>query len=168
MLKNGSQTLPAIKMFPKKISIADFTYPLPEEKIAKHPKPERDQSKLLVYNKSISHHQFFNIPDLLPSQTLLVLNNTKVIHARLGFRRSSGALIELFCLEPNGQSVEEALMDRQSCRWNCLVGNAKRWKGEVLVREIEYQDKSIRLMAELMKVELSKTRSSVILEKAEK
>ncbi len=120
---------------PRNIAIAEYDYPLPNERIAKFPLSQRDQSKLLIYNgREISESQFFHLPELLPSDAMLVFNNTKVIHARLFFRKASsangtaGALIEIFCLEPYNQPVAQAFEERQHCSWLCFIGNNKKWK----------------------------------------
>lgn len=114
---------------PQQIAIADYDYPLPEERIAKFPLQQRDSSKLLRYsNGSISEHRFFNLPDLLPDNTLLVFNNTKVIHARLFFRKPTGSVIEVFCLEAIGLPAAAAFAQRSQCTWLCFIGNNKKWK----------------------------------------
>jgi len=123
-----------------KINLANYTYTLPDERIAKFPLTQRDHSKLLVYKQdTIAEKQFFNLPELLPAETLLVFNDTKVIPARIFFRRSSGALIEIFLLEPVLPSpvVAVAMGATKSAVWKCMVGNLKRWKeDEVLQRNI--------------------------------
>ncbi len=132
------------------IHIADFAYDLPDERIAKYPLAERDTSKLLVYDHgSISHRQFRELPDLLPEGSLLVMNNTRVIQARLHFRKETGALIEVFCLEP-AEPNDYVLMFQQtrSCKWQCLVGNAKKWKVGALSRTINVEGKELELKAE--------------------
>lgn len=116
---------------PKNVSIQDFKYYLPDAAIAKYPLAKRDESKLLYYHRgNISDHNFPEIPDLLPSGTLLVFNDTKVVQARLLFTKPTGGLIELFCLEPVFPQTEMQLAMQQTntCIWKCLVGNAKRWK----------------------------------------
>lgn len=120
-------------MFPD-IHISDFTYDLPHERIAHYPLAERDASKLLVSkNNSIEEYRFSDLPGLLPSQTLLVFNNTKVIPARLLFHKDTGATIEIFCLEPNNPAdYEQAFAAQGACEWKCVVGNLKRWKNEKL------------------------------------
>lgn len=116
------------------INIKDFNYDLPDDRIAKYPLPERDSSKLLCYrNGSISEHVFRSIPDLLPENSIMVFNDTKVVPARLHFQRPSGAHIEVFCLEPhspNEYNINFACTS--SCQWKCIVGNVKRWKGETI------------------------------------
>ena len=117
-------------MDPRHIHISDYNYPLPSERIARYPVAERDQSKLLVYDKgNISQHRFSDISDLLPADTLLIYNNTKVIQARLRFHKESGALIEIFCLEPYApRDYQENFQQRGSCEWLCLIGNKRKWK----------------------------------------
>ena len=125
---------------PKTIAIADYDYPLPEERIAKYPLSQRDQSKLLVFkNGTITENTFCNIPDLLPNDTLLVLNNTKVIHARLMFQKETGSTIEIFCLEPYQTAISEAFEQREHCTWLCFVGNNKKWKGGSLTKAVSSQ-----------------------------
>lgn len=123
---------------PGTINISDFTYDLPAERIASEPLSNRSLSKLLVCNKSdIKNAVFTDINTFLPEHTTLVFNNTKVVKARLYFQKSTGALIELFCLEPEkGITVEESFIQRESTRWICMVGNSKKWKDEVLNRTI--------------------------------
>ena len=114
----------------QQIRIDDYDYKLPNERIAKFPLDNRDASKLLVYkNGGISHQSFSNLPDLLPADSLLVFNNTKVIQARLLFKKESGAKIEIFCLEPHAPNdYVLAFQQTQSCEWKCMVGNLKKWK----------------------------------------
>ena len=116
------------------IRIEDYNYPLPDERIAKYPLPDRDGSKLLCYREgNVEHVSFRQISDLVPEGSLMIFNDTKVVPARLQFQRATGAHIEIFCLEP--VLPEEyvsmfAVTDR--CRWKCIVGNVKRWKGDTL------------------------------------
>ena len=118
---------------PKNIQIADYDYPLPDECIAKYPLAQRDQSKLLVYkNGSIAESRFCHLAEQLPAETLLVCNNTKVIHARLLFRKSTGATIEIFCLEPYAMPVATAFEQHECCAWTCFIGNNKKWKSGTL------------------------------------
>ncbi|MBQ9285025.1 MAG: S-adenosylmethionine:tRNA ribosyltransferase-isomerase [Bacteroidaceae bacterium] len=140
---------------PKEIRIADFAYELPDKRIAKYPLAERDASKLLVYRSGkISHSHFRDLPGLLPEGSLVVMNNTRVIQARLHFRKAApegqkGALIEVFCLEP-AQPADYVLMFQQtgSCTWHCLVGNAKKWKAGALRRSLDIGGQTIALSAE--------------------
>ncbi len=120
---------------PRKISIQDFTYQLPEERIALHPLPQRDSSKLLIYkNQRISEDIYSNIAKYLPGDSLLIFNNTKVINARLRFKKSSGGTIEIFCLEPYEKINEySSVMNKKgSARWKCLIGGASKWKDKQL------------------------------------
>ncbi len=133
---------------PKNIHIADYNYNLPDERIAKFPLAERDASKLLIYNHGeVSEDVFFSLPKYLPQGALMVFNNTKVIQARLHFRKSpsvsngvevQGALIEVFCLEPAlPNDYQLNFSQKGSVQWYCLVGNLKKWKEGKLFREIE-------------------------------
>ena len=135
---------------PKDIRIADFSYELPDERIAKYPLAERDASKLLIYNHgSISHRHFRDVSELLPEGSLMVMNNTRVIQARMHFRKETGALIEVFCLEP-ARPNDYVLMFQQTaaCTWHCLVGNSKKWKSGVLSRAITVDGRQVVLTAE--------------------
>ena len=122
-------------MHPSDLSIFDFTYDLPEHRIAQHPLTERDASKLLVFRDGvITDRNLRDLPDELPQGALVVLNDTRVVHARIGFQRSTGAALECMVLSPEAQRpIEQALLDRNASRWWCFMGNAKRWKGEELV-----------------------------------
>ncbi|HDR52488.1 MAG TPA: S-adenosylmethionine:tRNA ribosyltransferase-isomerase [Mariniphaga anaerophila] len=133
-----------------KIKISDFSYHLPDERIAKYPLSKRDYSKLLVWeNGKIKNDKFRNISRFLPSGALLVFNNTRVIHARLIFRKESGAKIEIFCLEPV-QPEDHQLAFQQTGKviWKCMVGNAKKWKEGTLKLNIEINGKTVELSAE--------------------
>ena len=115
----------------KNLNLADYSYELPESRIAKHPPKERGTSKLLVYRKgTIEHHRFGALVAQLPQEALLVFNDTKVIPARIVLHKDTGARIEIFLLEPLAPSkVHEAVMNsRNSCTWKCMIGNAKKWK----------------------------------------
>ena len=118
----------------KEIHISDYSYELADERIAKFPLAERDHSKLLVYNKGVvGEDVFYHLPEHLPEGALMVMNNTKVIQARLHFRKPTGALIEIFLLEPaQPADYEQMFQQTSSCSWLCLVGNLKKWKGESL------------------------------------
>lgn len=125
---------------PRDIAIRDFTYTLPEEKIALYPLPQRDASKLLVYkNEQITEDVYSNLSVHLPAGSLLVFNNTRVINARLRFKKGSGGVIEVFCLEPYEQLNEySSIMSKTgSVRWKCFVGGAAKWKEKELVIENE-------------------------------
>ena len=119
---------------PRHIHISDYNYPLPDERIAKFPIAQRDHSKLLVYRHGeVSEDHFYNLPDYLPEGALMVFNNTKVIQARLHFRKATGALIEIFLLEPaEPTDYEQMFQTTGHCAWYCLIGNAKKWKDGVL------------------------------------
>ena len=132
------------------IIIADYNYPLPEWRIAKYPLLRRDESKLLIYRKSeIKEDRFAQLPLYLPAKSLVVFNNTRVIRARLLFRKTTGAHIEIFCLEP-AIPADYALnfQQTQQCSWHCLVGNLKKWKGGVLQQTVRLGDETIVLSAE--------------------
>lgn len=135
----------------KDISIENFNYDLPEERIPLHPLAQRDRCKLLLLapNHRIYHRIFRELPDLLPSGSLLVFNDTKVIHARLFFKKSSGATIELFLLEPVFPA-DYALnfQSRQDCLWKCLVGNSKKWKEGMIYNTLQVHDETVRIRAE--------------------
>lgn len=119
------------------ISISDYTYALPTDRIASYPIPQRDQSKLLLYvGGAISHHTFHQLPDLLPVNSLLFFNDTKVISARFLFEKDSGGQIEVFLLEPSPQHyyIGESLAATTMTKWKCAIGNLKRWKDDVVLR----------------------------------
>lgn len=122
---------------PRKIEIRDYDYPLPDERIAKYPLAQRDQSKLLVFGRStddencplIEQHQFCDLPSMLPAGSMVVFNNTKVIQARLHFRKPTGGIVEVFCLEPESpKDYQQSFASEHECTWTCLVGNSKKWK----------------------------------------
>jgi S-adenosylmethionine:tRNA ribosyltransferase-isomerase len=133
-----------------RISISDFNYDLPDTRIAKYPLVERDQSKLLVWkNGRIKDSQFRNLAEFLPSNSLLIFNNTRVIRARLHFQKETGAKIEIFCLDPHEPAdYQIAFQTTQSCTWKCMIGNQKKWKGERLKKLILIDDTEIELSAE--------------------
>ncbi|MDR0733219.1 MAG: S-adenosylmethionine:tRNA ribosyltransferase-isomerase [Dysgonamonadaceae bacterium] len=120
------------------LTVGDYDYNLPYEQIAGFPLSQRDQSRLLVWNNGrISENIFQNISEYIPENALLVFNNTRVIPARLIFQKPSGAQIEIFCLEPDDPSdYALSLAQTQSCIWRSLIGNAKKWKGEKLHKEV--------------------------------
>lgn len=133
---------------PQSIAIADFDYPLPDDRIAKFPLERRDQSKLLVYRGgNIEESRFDHVPELLPPDTLLIFNNTKVIHARLFFRKPTGSTIEVFCLEPFQMPVALSFEQREHCTWNCFIGNNKKWKEGSLSRQLDIHGQSVTLTA---------------------
>ena len=116
------------------IRIEDYNYPLPDERIAKYPLPERDASKLLRYRDGhVDEFVFRDIPDLLPSGSIMVFNDTKVVPARMHFQRETGAHIEIFCLQPVDPAEYSTVFTTTSrCVWRCVIGNSKRWKGDTL------------------------------------
>ncbi len=118
-------------MTPKNLKIVAYDYDLPEWRIAKHPLSEREQCKLLRMDEKgeITQHIFADVPDLLPSNSMLIYNNTRVINARMHFRKESGASIEIFCLEPHEPAdYAQNFEQRGRCQWLCFVGNSKRWR----------------------------------------
>ncbi len=133
------------------LSISNYNYELPEERIAKFPLPDRDQSNLLIYKQgNISHDLFKNLSDHLPNRSLLVFNNSKVLNARLHFRKKSGGIVEIFCLEQPGHFPDIALALQQKGRisWHCLIGGASKWKrGQILSKETERSGEKIILSA---------------------
>ena len=139
----------------KNIHISEYSYDLPDERIAKFPLAQRDHSKLLIYRHGeVGEDRFFNLPKHLPEQALMVFNNTKVIQARLHFRKvnasgeHSGALIEVFLLEPAAPTdYEQMFQTRSQCSWLCLVGNQKKWKEGALTRSVEVDGKPITFKA---------------------
>lgn len=136
------------------IRISDYDYPLPDSRIARYPLAERDTSKLLIYNKGeISHRTFSDLPDLIPEGELMVFNNTRVIQARLHFRKETGALIEVFLLEPHAPADYEQMFQTDSqCEWLCLVGNLKKWKGGILSRRFNVGTTTVTLTVERLGV----------------
>jgi len=138
-----------MKENPKHIRISEYNYPLPDERIAKFPLPIRDQSKLLVYRHGeITEDLFTSLPSYLPQGSLMIFNNTKVIQARLHFRKETGALIEIFCLEPIAPN-DYVLNFQQThhAAWLCMIGNLKKWKEGDLHKEITVKEKKIILTA---------------------
>ncbi len=132
------------------ISAKELDYKLPDEKIARYPLSERDQSKLLVWRKGeIMDSRFSSLPDFLPPNSLLVFNNTKVIQARLHFKKATGASIEIFCLDPVVPAdYQISFQQTKTCSWNCMVGNLKKWKNEILVKELNIDSELIHFKAE--------------------
>lgn len=121
----------------KHIKISDYNYPLPDDRIAKFPIAQRDHSKLLLYKKgAVSEDVFYRISDYLPSGSLMVFNNTRVIQARMHFRKETGALIEIFLMEPAMPvDYEQVFQTRGRCAWRCMIGNLKKWKEGSLRRD---------------------------------
>lgn len=138
MASNATNTIP----------IADYNYELPNEKIAYHPKKNREDSKLLVYEKGeITEKSFHDLPSLLSSDDFLVFNDTRVINARLWFQKPTGKIIEIFCLEPLEKEIIQALGETKKSTWRCLVGGAKRWKKNPLEKPTLIQGKKINIQA---------------------
>ena len=139
----------------KEIRIEDFDYALPDERIAKYPLTERDHSNLLHWqNGEIEQLHFYDLPDTLTHNDLLVYNNTKVIQARLHFQKETGATIEIFCLEPHAPAdYNLVFQENKSCVWKCLVGNSKKWKEGALkqtmyIKDILFQLEATRIESE--------------------
>jgi S-adenosylmethionine:tRNA ribosyltransferase-isomerase len=144
---------------PKALSISDYTYELPQSRIAQYPLEKRDTSKLLVYKDGEMRHDVFSaLPDLLESDDCLVFNDTRVVHARIHFHRQTGARIEIFCLEPmEPYEVSEAFAKKKSTVWKAMIGNAKRWReGEILSKSIKTESGEYSVKAEI----LNKNRSA--------
>ena len=131
------------------IYIADYNYPLPDERIAKYPLPERDHSKLLVYRDGqVSEDRFYNVGDHIAPGSLLIYNNTRVIQARLEFHKPTGARIEVFCLEPTApHDYQLSLGSTTGCTWKCMVGNAKKWHEDAIELKINNEKLKISLRA---------------------
>ena len=138
-------------MHPKELLISDFTYSLPQERIAGFPLPKRDESKLIHYRNGIITESIYrNLALFIPAGSLLIFNDTKVIEARLLFRKSAGSIIEIFCLEPHPQykDITTAMAEKECVRWICLIGGASKWKkGQVLEKKITTQHVEITLQA---------------------
>lgn len=134
----------------KNIHITDYNYELPDERIAKFPLKERDHSKLLIYRHGeVSEDVFYHLPALLPQGALMVFNNTKVIQARMHFRKDTGALIEVFLLEPFAPAdYEQMFQTTGHCSWLCIVGNMKKWKSGVLSRTFDVKGTPLTLSVE--------------------
>lgn len=137
------------KMDERHLKIADYDYPLPDERIAKYPIERRDRSKLLVYRKGeVTQDVFCRLTDYLPKGALMVFNNTKVIQARIRFRKETGAQIEVFLLEPMlPADYEQMFQTKKRCSWVCLVGNLKKWKGETLCNDLSIKGQETVLKA---------------------
>jgi S-adenosylmethionine:tRNA ribosyltransferase-isomerase len=137
--------------FIPRINISDYDYPLPEDKIAQFPLQERDGSKLLIYSyKQLKEDIFNNLSNYLPEKSLLIFNETRVIQARLLFKKETGALIELFCLQPVSptRELQSAFIQKSGVEWTCLVGNSKKWKSGKLVKTNHRNGLTIYLSAE--------------------
>ncbi|MBL7919537.1 MAG: S-adenosylmethionine:tRNA ribosyltransferase-isomerase [Bacteroidia bacterium] len=134
---------------PSSIQISDYTYDLPQEKIAAYPLENRDASKILIYkNKSIGESTFNNIDQFLEEESVLIFNNTRVVQARLNFQNSKQQGIEVFCLEPFQQDLDitQAMLNTQKVLWKCLVGNLKKWRDEDLVLSTENISLNVKLI----------------------
>ena len=132
------------------LRIADYDYPLPDERIAKHPLAQREQCKLLLYKygEPMQERRFWEVPSLLPEHSTLIYNNTRVINARLRFRKETGSTIEIFCLEPvMPRDYEQIFQTTGHCVWQCLVGNSKRWKQGPLSQTITIEGREVTLTA---------------------
>ncbi|MFA6334340.1 MAG: S-adenosylmethionine:tRNA ribosyltransferase-isomerase [Bacteroidales bacterium] len=149
-----------------KIRIRDFSYNLPEERIAKYPLPNRDDSKILIFeNEQISESKFSNLVELLPHDSLIVFNNTKVVPARLIFSKESGASIEIFCIEPHvPEEYNKSFASNETCSWVCIVGNSKRWKrgyigfnshGDKKLEEYQFKAKMLKKIDDKFIIEFS-------------
>lgn len=134
----------------KNIRISEFDYPLPDERIARHPLAQRDACKLLVSREpgEAVHEVFSSLPSLLPEDSLLVCNDTRVINARIRFEKATGSKIEVFLLEPlEPEDYVLMFQSRGRCRWNCMVGNLKRWKDQPLTKELDIDGRKVTLTA---------------------
>ena len=133
----------------KEIEISNYNYELPDERIAKYPLAQRDRSKLLIYNHGeVGEDVFCNLPAHLPKGALMVFNNTRVIQARMHFHKDTGALIEIFLLEPAAPAdYEQMFQTRSRCSWLCLVGNQKKWKEGKLTRQLEIKGEGVEISA---------------------
>lgn len=134
----------------EKLSIKGFDYDLPDQRIAKYPLEQRDRSKLLLWKKgSIEDRRFNDLPGLLPPHSKLIFNNTRVIRARLHFRKTTGALIELFVLDPHDPAdYAQSFQQTSTCTWKCMVGNLKKWKEGPLFLSIQIKSREVLLKAE--------------------
>ncbi|MFY7971309.1 MAG: S-adenosylmethionine:tRNA ribosyltransferase-isomerase [Flavobacteriales bacterium] len=139
---------------PRHISIEDFDYVLPADRIALEPSAERGTSRLLKWQKGrLEHGQFAQIVDWLPSNTALILNETKVIPARLYFQKETGAVIEIFCLDPIGQDHQMAMSATKESTWRCMIGGAKKWKDGFLSKKVELEGNELLLHVERLENE---------------
>ncbi|MBN2747095.1 MAG: S-adenosylmethionine:tRNA ribosyltransferase-isomerase [Bacteroidales bacterium] len=139
-------------MHPKDLNITDFQYELNPERIAQYPVEQRDNSKLVIASENIQQDFFYNIDQYIPSNSLMIFNDTKVIHARLEFKKTTGARIEIFLLNPTAPftDMEQAFSSKEPQTWNCLVGNLKKWKGDSLLLEAKIKNESVELQANLV------------------
>jgi S-adenosylmethionine:tRNA ribosyltransferase-isomerase len=133
------------------IQMNDYSYELPQQRIAQHPLSERDGSKLLIHRAgNLSGDKFYNLPEYLPENALMVFNETRVIQARLIFYKPSGARIEVFCLEPERptREIQQAFELTSGVVWKCLVGNSKKWKSGNLEMKLSHKDGAFSLYAQ--------------------
>ena len=136
----------------RELKISDYTYVLPPHRIAVHPVFPRDSSKLLVFkNQEITQANFFRLADFLEENSLLVVNDTRVIHARLLFINEFGGHVEIFCLEPISASVHEVFLHKGKCIWECLIGKPEKWREEFLIKKIDINNQDIELKAKRVK-----------------
>lgn len=151
-------------MNPREISIDQYNYPLPDERIARHPLAKRDSCRLLASDgHTLDDYIFSDLPSLLPADAMLVYNNTRVINARLRFSKSTGALIEIFCLEPHEPSdYEQAFATTGRCSWQCLVGNSKKWKEGELTMTVATQSGDTTFRARRLPLPPAADRSQTI------
>jgi S-adenosylmethionine:tRNA ribosyltransferase-isomerase len=145
-----------------RLLIRDYDYSLPHERIAEFPLELRDSSKLLVYEHGvIKDSTFYHLPQNVPAGSTLILNNTRVIEARVLFKKATGGVIEIFCLEAHGQTVEQSLVSNRSVQWHCLIGGASKWKhGQLLHKEVLIKDEAVQIEAKY----ISKLTDSFIIE----
>ncbi|MCR5393888.1 MAG: S-adenosylmethionine:tRNA ribosyltransferase-isomerase [Bacteroidales bacterium] len=127
---------------PRDIQISDYNYELPDERIAKYPLAQRNQSKLLIWRHGeIEERHFCDMPELIPAGSMIVFNNTKVIQARMHFRKQTGGVVEVFCLEPEApKDYQQNFASEHECTWTCLVGNSKKWKEGALSLPVTLRD----------------------------
>jgi S-adenosylmethionine:tRNA ribosyltransferase-isomerase len=141
-------------MNPKELSITNYTYDLPKERIAEYPLLERDQSRLLIWKEdNISEDIYKNIASYLPSNSLLVFNDTKVIPARIHFRKATGGVIEIFCLEPyeEGNDYSVVMHKKENVKWKCMIGGASKWKEGALEKQLKIKNEELIIRVELVK-----------------
>jgi S-adenosylmethionine:tRNA ribosyltransferase-isomerase len=141
--------------FHSKLLIDTYDYPLPESRIARYPLEQRDSSKLLVYNQQqITEDIFQHVGLYLPAGTLLVSNNTRVVNARLKFKKASGSTIEIFCIEPREPlDYEQMFSSKGHCTWKCMIGNLKRWKDGAVEKKIAQNSRQLHIQAEKAGIE---------------
>ncbi|HEV8084181.1 MAG TPA: S-adenosylmethionine:tRNA ribosyltransferase-isomerase [Chitinophagaceae bacterium] len=145
--------MPGHLIHPKYLSIEDYNYVLPDEKIASYPLEKRDESKLLIFhNNEISENRYKNISEYLPEKSLLVFNDTKVIKARILFQKLSGGVIEIFCLEPYEDVKDYAVIfqKKKKIKWKCMIGGASKWKEKFLVKTVVIDGEEIQLKASVV------------------